>query len=196
MKLVPLRRAATHAEAFTDEALVASSALGDSAAMAALIDRFHQPLYRFVARLIGSDGSDRDDLVQATFVEVATSAHRFRRESSVKVWMFGIAANLARNHIRTAQRRRRMESVLATTPIESTRQPDREAEQRQMMERLAAAIDRLPVALREVFVLCDLEDLPCRDAARALGVREGTIWRRVHDARKALREALQPPGTL
>jgi RNA polymerase sigma-70 factor (ECF subfamily) len=89
-----------------------------------------------------------------------------------------------------------MESVLATTPIESTRQPDREAEQRQMMERLAAAIDRLPVALREVFVLCDLEDLPCRDAARALGVREGTIWRRVHDARKALREALQPPGTL
>jgi RNA polymerase sigma-70 factor (ECF subfamily) len=190
MRLVPLRRIQATAEEFSDDALIAACALGDSAAMGALIDRFQQPVYRFVSRLLGSDGSDRDDLVQATFVEVATCAVRYKGKSSVKVWIFGIAANVTRNHIRSAVRRRRMESALAELPARLVPQPDREAERLQMMAMLAAAIDALPARLREVFVLCDLEELPCRDAAVALGVREGTIWRRLHDARCTLRESL------
>jgi RNA polymerase sigma-70 factor (ECF subfamily) len=191
MKLIPLRRVQATAAEFSDEALLAACALGDSAATGALIDRFHQPVYRFVSRLLGSDGHDRDDLVQATFAEIATCAARYRRKSSVKVWIFGIAANLVRNHLRSAVRRRRMESTLAVLPVRSAQRPDREAEGRELMAQLAQAIDALPAPLREVFVLCDLEELPCREAALALGVREGTIWRRLHDARWALRTALE-----
>jgi RNA polymerase sigma-70 factor (ECF subfamily) len=189
-KLLPLRRIDATAEEFSDAALIASCALGDSAAMGALIDRFHRPLYRFVSRLIGSSDSARDDLVQATFAEVAMCAGRFRGTSSVKVWMFGIAANQARNHIRSAVRRRRMELAVAEAPQRRVTQPDREVEQREIMAKLAIAIEELPDHLREAFVLCDLEEVPCREAAAALGVREGTIWRRVHDARQALRESL------
>ena len=190
-KLLALRRVAGQPDELTDEALVASCALGDQAAMGALIDRFHRPLYRFVSRLLGSDGNDRDDVVQATFAEIAGCAARFRRDSSVRVWIFGIAANISKNQIRTLSRRRRMETALAAVPSPRATRPDDEAQRNQLLRKLATALADLPHDLRTAFVMCDLEDLTARDAAAALGVREGTVWRRVHDARRALREALE-----
>ena len=189
-KLLAFRRVAGQPGELTDEALVASCALGDQAAMGALIDRFHRPLYRFVSRLLGSDGNDRDDVVQATFAEVARCATRFRRDSSVQVWIFGIAANISKNQIRTLARRRRMETALAIVPAPRARRPDDEAQRHELLAKLETAIADLPHDLRTAFVMCDLEDLTARDAAAALGVREGTIWRRVHDARRTLRVAL------
>jgi RNA polymerase sigma-70 factor (ECF subfamily) len=59
------------------------------------------------------------------------------------------------------------------------------------MARLKAAMEGLPHDLREVFVMCDLEEIRGVDAARVLDIREGTLWRRLHEARKALREALE-----
>jgi len=59
------------------------------------------------------------------------------------------------------------------------------------VQLLAAALDRLPHDLRTVYVLCDLEDLPGVEAARVLGLRDGTLWRRLHEARRALREAIE-----
>ena len=64
------------------------------------------------------------------------------------------------------------------------------AAQGEMMERLSAALDALPHDLRVAFVLCDVEEVPGVEAARALGVRQGTMWRRLHDARKRLRDML------
>ncbi len=189
-RLIPLRRADGRTEELSDEALVASSALGDTAALSALIDRFQQPVYRFVSRLLGSDGSDRADLVQATFVEVAHCAHRYRHESSAQTWIFGIAANLTRNQIRLLARRRRMERSLASVPARRASRPDDEAQRNELIGRLRAALVELPHPLREAFVLCDLENLPARDAATVIGVREGTVWRRLHDARRALRAAI------
>ena len=48
----------------------------------------------------------------------------------------------------------------------------------------------LPVALRECFVLCQLEGVSGPEAARALGIRPGTLYRRIHDARQRLRAAV------
>ncbi|MDB4963622.1 MAG: polymerase sigma-70 factor, subfamily [Myxococcales bacterium] len=189
-KVTPLRRVAGHAEEFSDEALLAACALGDSAAMSALIDRFQAPVYRFVSRLLSSDGADRDDVVQGTFVEVARCAAKFRAASKVQVWIFGIAANIARNHIRGAVRRRRMETALVSVPSLHSIRPDDEVQRKQLLAQLGAALAGLPHELREAFVLCDLEQVSGRDAASSLGVREGTVWRRVHEARKALRAAL------
>lgn len=189
-KVIPLRRVAGHTGEFSDEALLAACALGDSAAMSVLIDRFQAPVYRFVSRLLSSDGAERDDVVQATFVEVARCAATFRAASKVQVWIFGIAANLARNQIRGAVRRRRMETALASVPSQHSIRPDDEVQRKQLLAQLGEALSRLPHELREAFVLCDLEQVSARDAAIGLGVREGTVWRRVCQARKALRAAL------
>jgi RNA polymerase sigma-70 factor, ECF subfamily len=63
------------------------------------------------------------------------------------------------------------------------------AEQRRRW--LAAAIDSLTPALREAYVLCAIEELPGKEAAAALGITEASLWRRLTDARAALRAALE-----
>jgi hypothetical protein len=69
--------------------------------------------------------------------------------------------------------------------------PDEVALRSQQAHRLAAALDELPHDLRVVYVLCELEDMPGVEAARALDVRPGTLWRRLHEARRALRDAIE-----
>ncbi len=61
----------------------------------------------------------------------------------------------------------------------------------QQRQLLAAAIDTLTPALREAYVLCVIEEMPGKEAAAALGVREASVWRRLTDAREALRIAIR-----
>jgi len=105
-KLVPLRRVAGEIAEMSDEALLAACGTGDGAALGALFDRFSTAVYRFAARLATTDDLARDDVVQATFLEVRRTAHTFRGTSSVKTWILGVAANVARHTLRTERRRR------------------------------------------------------------------------------------------
>jgi RNA polymerase sigma factor (sigma-70 family) len=189
--VVSLHRAPSDIDRLSDEALVAACAVGEPLALGALFDRFHPRLYRFVSRMIGASAPDVDDLVQATFFEVWRSAARFRGQSAPLTWMFGIAANLTRHHIRSEQRR--AAAVLAVAERPSPPSPDisEAAAHRQAVERMAAAMEELPHHLKTAFVLCDLEGIRGVEAARALDVRPGTFWRRLHEARKALRATFE-----
>lgn len=173
----------------SDEGLIAACAVGEAAALGALFDRHHRPVYRFIARVLGP-GDDIDDLVQSTFIEVWRSAKRFKGKGKVRSWIFGIAANVARRHIRTEVRRRRAMEGVASRPAPEPARPDDIAADRELVNRVGEALDDLSHDLRVAFVLCDLENISGVDAARALGVRKGTLWRRLHDARKALRTIL------
>lgn len=191
-KIIPLRkldeRRAGMAE-ISDEALLAACAVGDSAALGAVFDRHHEAVYRLVSRLLRTDPADIDDLVQMTFLEVWRSSSRYCGRGSVKSFLFGIAANTVRHHVRSAQRRR--EAISDWQPPTCSNAPDDVASRAQQVNRLAAALDQLPHDLRAAYVLCDLEDIPGVEAARMLDVRAGTLWRRLHDARRALRAAIE-----
>ena len=191
-QLVPLRRLderlAGLAE-ISDEALLAACGVGDSAALGALFDRYHEAVFRLVSRLIRSEPHEIDDLVQMTFLEAWRSAKKYSGRGAVKSYLFGIAANTVRHHVRSARRRR---DAYADWPEPGpVKRPDETAQRTQALERLAAALEELPIDLRTAYVLCDLEELPGVDAARVLGIRAGTLWRRLHDARRALREAIE-----
>ena len=190
-KVVPIRRPderrASLAE-ISDEALLAACGVGESAALGALYDRHHEAMYRLVSRMLRSERAEIDDLVQTTFLEAWKSAKGYSGKGSVKSFLYGIAANTVRHHVRSAKRRREALADLPEPMHGAT--PDVAASHAQQVQRLGVAIERLPHALREVYVLCDLEDVPGVEAARILDVRAGTLWRRLHDARKLLREAL------
>ncbi|MBS1118273.1 MAG: sigma factor [Deltaproteobacteria bacterium] len=190
--LIPLRRLDERRAAMaeiSDEALLAACGIGDSAALGALFDRHHLAVYRLVSRLLRTDPSDIDDLVQTTFLEVWRSASRYGGRGSVKSFLFGIAANTVRHHVRSAQRRRN--AIAEWEPPTPRNAPDDALSQAQQVGRLAAALDLLPHDLRVAYVLCDLEDIAGVEAARMLGLRAGTMWRRLHDARRALRAAIE-----
>ena len=188
-KLLPFRRVRGTVDELSDRALVSAVAEGDQAALGALYDRFQRDVYRFAAHLSRGD-AQIDDVVQNTFIEAYRSARRFRGDAAVKTWLFGIAANLVRAQRRSEHRRASATTALASVP---TRAPsvNEMITIEQQRRWLAAAIDSLTPALREVYVLCVTEELPGREAAAALGIREASLWRRLSDARAALRAAIE-----
>ena len=191
-RLHPLRRIEGRAEEMSDEALVAAAATGDAAAMAALFDRFHAPVHRFLARL--APAVDVDDLVHATFLEAFTAARKHRGGSLVRTWLLGIALNVSRHHHRGEHRRQAF-----LTGLESCRpgegdvleRPDRTAESRQLVERVTEALDELSHERRATFLLCEVEELSGPEAAKALNAPVGTIGRWLYEARAAVRAALR-----
>jgi RNA polymerase sigma-70 factor (ECF subfamily) len=177
----------------SDEQLVAACAAGDRGALGRLFDRHHQDLYRFLSRIAGPHGRDLDDLVQTTFMAVSDAARRFSGRSTVRSWLFAIAGNLARDQARGEIRQRRLAENAAQLPMSMSApaSPEVTAEHKEALAHLAEALDRLPHDLRVTFVMCEIEETPGKDAAAALGVPEGTIWRRLFDARLALLGAVQ-----
>jgi RNA polymerase sigma factor (sigma-70 family) len=185
-RLIQLR-AEARVEDLTDEGLVAACATGDRAARALLFERHVDAVHRFIGRMRSSDADCVDDLVQGTFVAAFDSAQRYRG-AQVKSWLYGIAANLVRGYVRREIRRKHALSVVAElSHVEHGRGHPGDAA---MVARLPDAIAALPHDLRAALVLIDLEGERGIDAAAALGVPEGTLWRRVFNARRALRAAL------
>jgi RNA polymerase sigma factor (sigma-70 family) len=190
VKVVPLHRVEGTTTEMSDEALIAACAVGETAALGALYDRHAARLRRFLARLSGTDARDLDDLVQATFEAVVRAARSFDARSSVRTWLFGIANNTARHHVRSEIRRRRLSDAAALEVVAETT-PSSSVLARERAACLQAAIVALPPKLRETFVLVYLEGLSGPEVAQLLGAREGTIWKRLHEARTRLRAALE-----
>jgi RNA polymerase sigma-70 factor (ECF subfamily) len=176
--------APTAGETLTDAGLVAACASGDRAALGMLFERHVDAVYCFIRSMRGSDPGVIEDLVQATFVAAFEAARRFAG-GSVKSWVFGIAANLVRGYSRHERRRKNALRVVSETSRTSYTSGDPV-----MLARLPAAITALPHELRTALVIIDIEGERGVDAAAALGIPEGTLWRRVFYARQALRAAL------
>jgi RNA polymerase sigma-70 factor (ECF subfamily) len=188
-KLLAFRRVQGTTEELSDRALVSAIAAGDQAALGALFDRYHRDVFRFASRL--ARGADAEDFVQITFLEAHRSAPRFRGDSAVKTWLFGIAANVVRQHVRGEKRKTSAAEALSAIPAAHGVGPAESIEAEQRRRWLAAAIETLTPALREAYVLCVVEEVPGKDAAEALGIREASLYRRLSDAREALRAAIE-----
>jgi RNA polymerase sigma factor (sigma-70 family) len=193
-KVIPLRRPEPPAPAdvpqLSDAALVAGLAVGDNAALGVLFDRHHRGVFAFLSRLAGTDDRDLDDLVQATFLEALRSAKRYRGDSPVHRWLFGIAANVVRHHVRSEIRRKSFVTRLAIQPRRAPTEPSVVAEREQLVQRVRTAVDKLPHKQKVVYTMCELEEIPGVDVAKILDMREGTVWRLLYQARVALRAAL------
>lgn len=175
----------------SDLELINSCGRGDRAALGELFRRYHLDVYRFIARLQRSDESELDDLVQNTFMEIQKSSSRFEGRSSCKTWMFSIAANVARKNARSESRRKKRADIFSGLQVAEVSATLDRVEFRQQLVEMQNALNELPQKLRVVFVMCALEGVSGVEAARILKLRQGTLWRRLHDARKALTEALE-----
>ena len=192
-KVVLLRRLSGAAGELTDEALVAACAVNDGAALGALFDRYSRALYRFASRLLGTTNDvDVEDVVSATFLEACRSAHAYRGGSSVRTWLFGIAVNVVRHQVRGDLRRRIFLREYEQIPVANdVDRPDDAAARHQLLTKVEATLRALPDHLRVAFLMCDVEEISCSEAARALGLRQGTVWKRVRRAREILGETLR-----
>jgi RNA polymerase sigma-70 factor (ECF subfamily) len=185
--LIPFRRPSGLQQS-PDEALITAAAAGDNAALEELFQRHGDSVHRILSRLRTIDRRDLDDVVQKTFIEVQRSAGSYDGRAAVGTWVIGVAMNVARRHTRGEVRRRAVVSAIAELPAPTAAAtPYDQAAHRQLLSRLASAFDELPHDLRAVFTLCDLEGMRGAEVARVLRVPEGTVWRRLHNARERLR---------
>jgi RNA polymerase sigma-70 factor (ECF subfamily) len=175
--------AARDVPAPSDPELLARLARGEIAALGELYDRYHEPLRRFVARAT-SDAEDVDDLVHAAFLTAAKVAGRYDGRACCRPWLIGIAAQLLRRRRHALGRWFALRSSL---PAATSHDPRPGLQAQRDVER---ALSRLSEAKRITFLMAELERLSCAEIAELLGVPIGTIWTRLHAARRELRAAL------
>lgn len=181
-----------------DSALVGGLKAGEDWAYEALIQRYQQPIYSLVFRLM-DDPSEAADVVQEVFLKVFRSIGSFRGQSSLKTWTYRIAVNEAHNHRRWFGRHRRKEVGLAADEDTSYQDltvdpgvtPFQAAATAETLNIIAEELGKLNEAFRAVVVLRDIQDLEYEEIAQVLEISLGTVKSRLVRGREALRKRLE-----
>jgi len=173
----------------SDEALLAGFLSGDEAMFAELVHRYERPLHAFICRLTG-EPAIAPDLFQETFLRVVQHAGRFEGRSRFKTWLYAIAANQCRSHVRKQARRRLQHADAVPDPADAGPGPNGTAQAAQIGEHIARAVAVLPPAQREVFVLRTYDEMPYAQIAETLGRPLGTVKTQMRAALQKLRREL------
>ena len=158
----------------------------DQEAFAALVQR-HGPLVRKVCWRVLRHDQDAEDAFQATFLVLARHVDSIRRQGALGSFLHGAAYRTALRARRDLGRRRRHERE---APRMARSQPNLEVAWREIQAVLDEETAALPEKYRAVFVLCCLEGQSKPEAARHLGLKEGTVSSRLAHARKLLQQRL------
>jgi RNA polymerase sigma factor (sigma-70 family) len=162
---------------------------GDETAFAALVAR-HGPMVLRVCRRVLHHEQDAEDAFQATFLVLARSCGSIRKREALAEWLHGVAYRTAMKAKRSAVRRRIHEARLRAGIVEAVTRPSWDDVQAVLDEE----IQRLPASYRAAFVLCLLEGKSGPEAAKELGVKEGTVRSRLNRARQRLQHQLARRG--
>lgn len=145
-------------------------------------------VYATVFRYLG-DYDDAQDVTQEVFIKVLDNLHKFKKNSSLKTWLYRIAANAAINHQRKMKLTRlfvRNDSTvyenITEEPNESKQQIDHEA----FKADFEIAIQKLPKKQRETFVLRYYEKLTYEQISTMLGTSVGGLKANYFQACKKL----------
>lgn len=174
----------------TDSELFHGIALGDLGPLGELFDRHHASVRAFAERLL-ANSADAADLVQETFLTASRAAASFEPGAAAKPFLLGVAAQLARRKRRSFARLRTLIKAFEHVPLAPRATPEDQLLEGQEFALLNAAVARLSHQHREVILLVDLGGLSGVEAAKALGIPPGTVWRRLHEARSQLRDSIQ-----
>lgn len=169
---------------------------GDREAYRTLVERHQGRVIAVLQRMV-RDPHQAEELAQEAFVRAYHALPGFRGDARFGTWIVQIALHAARDHLRRARRA----PVVPIEALEASRlaassgpDPFRALEDRERMERLDAALEDLPPAYREVFVLKHVEGMSFEEIAAVVGDSVGTLKVRAHRARRLLRESLERAG--
>ena len=169
-----------------DVRLLAEIAAGVEQAFVDLYRRRHNDVYRF-AFAMAKSRSFAQDVTQEVFLNVLENASRFdSAKGSVRAWLFGCARYVTLDRLRL-ERRWTDDMPADLTTLDS----DERLFADQRIERLHAAIARLPVEYREALVLFELQELTYAETAAVLDCPVGTVRSRLHRGRALLAAMLE-----
>ncbi|GDX39880.1 hypothetical protein LBMAG21_01720 [Armatimonadota bacterium] len=169
-----------------------------------LVAKYERKIFNVIYRLIG-DYEEATDLTQETFISAFKHYDRFRGEAKVFTWLYQIARNLCINRIRQRDRQRVLRIESLDQPRESlnddgvtlevpdwSQSPQNVLEDRELRDRIMAAIESLPPDYREVVVLREFQNLSYNEIVEVTGLTLENVKTRLSRARGMLRRKLEP----
>jgi len=168
-----------------DALLVVKAQLGDRRALADLVGHWHEPLWRYVRRMLGDSGV-ADDVSQEAWAGVLKALPGLRQPERFAPWLFTIARRSVMDRLKDSYRPQDLAETDRTVDDPAAAVLDRT----QVVEGLAG----LPVPEREALILFYLHDLAVQDCAQVLEVPVGTVKSRLSRARRLLRDHLTDRG--
>ena len=189
-----LSSAAQDAELADDAELLRAHAAGSAQAFARLYDRYDRPCFLFIRRMLGAGhGEVAEDLHQETWISISNSAGAFDpAKGGFRAWLYTIARRKVWDHFR-----RQRVTILASGQVDAALTIADEAptplerlESRELAQRLVSAVEDLPLAQRDVFVLFADAGLSLEEISTITGAGVETTKSRLRYARASLRLTL------
>jgi RNA polymerase sigma-70 factor (ECF subfamily) len=176
-----------------DEQLMLAYRGGDAGAFEQLYARHKGGLYRFVLRSV-RDKALAEELYQEIWMRVIEARQRYEQQAKFTTWLYTIAHNRLVDHWRkrglALVSLDQEETAQAEPPAGADCEPQRVLEAKQTHGRFARALEALPPAQREVFLLHHEADMSMAEIARATGAGEEAAKSRLRYATSKLKEAL------
>ncbi len=166
----------------SDPALLRAVLAGNVDAFGPLVDRYQEGVYALVWSMVG-DFASTEDIAQEAFITAYTRLSELRDPASFPAWLRRIAANTARMWLRKRSNRE-------TTPDMDQLVASQEGGSGGLREEVAEILASLPQQKREVAILCYLDGVSRKDAARFLGIPETALRKRLHDAKRLLQRRI------
>jgi len=177
----------------SDEQLLDDYRHGDRDAFTKLVSQYERELYHFLVRYLG-DRAAAEDVFQETFLQVHLSADQFDPQRRFRPWLFTIAANKARDLIRSQARHPTNPLQASISPgednsgeyidlmqaIESS--PGEPLEHRELQETVKRTVMSMPDHLREILLLSYFHQFPYKQISDILDIPLGTVKSRLHAA--------------
>jgi RNA polymerase sigma-70 factor (ECF subfamily) len=174
---------------------------GDRAAFEWIVNAFGGSIFAFLLRMVGRRDL-AEDLLQDVFVRMIGSIGRYDHRDRFAAWLFRIAANLVRDHVRKIRRRGQTfsgdstdgdhEATLSVLPAEEPAAAERLAADEDR-RRLHWALGQLSEEYRQVVLLRHYSQLSFKEIAEILGCPLGTALARMHRGLARLRALMGAP---
>ena len=180
----------------SDSEIVKNILAGNKELFGLLIERYQNKLYDLAARMTGS-GQEAEDIVQQTFIKIYQKLGAYNENHKFSNWAYTITLNITRNFLRRRAvlsffsidgwgENMREQDSCAREVKDSTRDTEKEMEDKELIAGLEAAVERLPLKLRDVFVLCYFHHNAIPDIAQSTGISENAVSARLFRARQLL----------
>jgi RNA polymerase sigma factor CnrH len=186
-----------------DLTLVQALKVGKDQALDELMDRHREGLFRFVLRYVHNE-TDALELALETFVRAYFNIGKFRPAAKFATWLYQIALNLCRDHLRSRAYQYSLQTVSFDVPAQeggapglllaTEGMPDQTTDRLEELTALEKAIGELPEDLKIAFILTTLEDRPQAETAELLGISPKAVETRIYRARKLLLEKMSKMG--
>jgi RNA polymerase sigma-70 factor, ECF subfamily len=167
---------------------------GDGRLDAQALFRAHSPFVASFLHRLGTPRADVDDLVQEVFLIAHRKGGYVPGPARPRTWLAAIAVRVAHASQRARGRRREAPDEGALAAAVASSDPAAIMEGRRSLARVQSALDALDIEHRAAFVLYELEGESCDSIASSFDVPVGTVYSRLHHARKRFLDAYAALG--